>query len=189
MHFELILRGYKPFLGTLKSKFKNKDSNNGVRPKIVNYLQMHPGTSFNTIKSIFELNDSTLRYHLRYLEKRGKIKSDSDKRIYYPVGHGAKTTLTATQKQLLGTIKNHPGITQKELAARTKINRLTVRNNINSLTEKELLSVIKIGKEIHHFYIYPEELERMKMMRLITKFLLDTIDEETYWDLRREFMG
>ena len=167
---------------------RERSKNNGVRPKIVNYIQIHPGTSFNTIKTIFDLSDSTLRYHLRYLEKKGKIKSDDNKRIYYPTEHQVQTNLSKTQQQLIYTIKNHPGITQKVLATRTKINRLTIRNNINLLVEKEMLSVIKIGREIHHFYIYPEELERIKTMRLITKFLLDKIDEETYWDLRHEFI-
>ena len=65
------------------------------------------------------------------------------------------------------------------------MNRLTIRNNINFLEEKEIISQVKIGKEVHHFYVYPEELEEKKILRLITKFLLDKIDEETYWDLKR----
>jgi hypothetical protein len=69
------------------------------------------------------------------------------------------------------------------------MNRLTTRNNINSLVEKEMLSTVKIGKEIHHFYIYPDELKEKKILRLITKFLLDKIDEETYWDLKHEFVA
>jgi hypothetical protein len=58
-----------------------------------------------------------------------------------------------------------------------------------SLIEKEILSVVRAGREIHHFYIDPEDLERTKALRLITKFLLDVIDEETYWDLRRGLVG
>jgi predicted transcriptional regulator len=173
----------------MKSEASRKKPENGVRPKIASYIRIHPGTSFNTIKTIFDLSDSTLRYHLRFLEKKGKIKSDPNQRIYYPTGHGGENTLTKTQQLLLYTIKNHPGITQKELAAKTKINRLTIRNNIKFLVKGEMLSIVKIGKEIHHFYIQPEDLEKTKMMRLITKFLLDKVDEETYWDLRREYLG
>jgi predicted transcriptional regulator len=173
-------------MGSKESENKIK---NDIRPKIANYIKIHPGTSFKTIKTIFDLSDSTLRYHLRYLEKKGQIKSDDNKRIYYPIGHLCESNLNKTQQRLIYIVKKHPGISQKELSAKTKINRLTIRNNINTLVEKEILSKVKMGKEIHHYYIFPEELEKKKMLRLITKFLLDKIDEETYWDLRHELVG
>lgn len=173
----------------VNSKSGHKKSANGFRPKIVNYIQMHPGTSFKTIKTIFGLADGTLRYHLRYLEKKGRIRSDPDKRVYYPTRHGRERSLSRTQQRLIHIIRRHPGITQKELSARAKISRLAVRNNITPLVEKEMLSVVRVGRETHHFYIPPEELERTKALRLITKFLLDVIDEETYWDLRRGLVG
>ena len=103
---------------------------------------------------------------------------------YLGVGMG-----TRAFGEKLRELREQSGITQKELAARTKINRLTVRNNTKFLIDKELLSAVKIGKEIHHFFVSPEELERTKMMRLITKFLLDKIDEETYWDLRNALVA
>lgn len=176
-------------LPNMSSKFGQRSSKNDLRPKIANYIKVHPGSSFKTIKTIFDLPDSTLRYHLRYLEKTGQIKSDPNKRIYYPIESKGEKTLIETQQKLMYTVKKNPGITQKELSAKTKMNRLTIRNNINFLVEKEMLSIVKIGKEIHHFYIYPKELEKRKMLRLITKFLLDKIDEETYWDLRPELIG
>jgi predicted transcriptional regulator len=166
------------------SSRSDDDSKDDTRMKIVNYIRMHPGTSFKTIKTIFNLSDGSLRYHLRYLEKEESIRSDENKRVYFPRGFVEKGDLSRTQQLLLATVKNNPGITQKELAVRTRTNRLTVRNNTKYLIGKELLSVVRIGKEIHHFFVTPEELEKTKMMRLITKFLLDKIDEETYWDLR-----
>lgn len=170
----------------MDSKFRLRKSNNGFKPKIVNYLRIHPGASFKTIQTIFGLSDSTLRYYLRDLERNGLIKSDENKRVYYPLGPSKVRTLTKTQQQLLHFIRSYLGITQKELVVRTKINRLTIRHNINSLIEQDLVDVKKVGKEIHHYYITPEELERQKMMKLITKFLTDKIDEETYWQLRNE---
>ncbi|UCF07468.1 MAG: winged helix-turn-helix transcriptional regulator [Thermoplasmata archaeon] len=171
----------------MNPKSSENKSKNDLRPKIANYIRMHPGSSFSTIKTIFALSDGTLRYHLKHLEKEGQIKSDDKKRIYYPTGHPHESDLSKVQQKLIHAIKKHPGITQKELAAKTKINRLTVRNNINVLIESEMLSTIRMGKEIHHFYIYPEDLEKTKMLRLISRFLLDKIDEETYWELRQEY--
>lgn len=167
----------------LKSKSKSSDDN--LKPKIAKYIQMHPDSSFNEINAIFDLPESTLRYYLRDLEKKGQIFSDSRRRVYYPTEHQRETSISDTQRSLINTIKKYPGITQKELAAKTKLNRLTVKKNIRLLVEKEMLTITRIGNEIHHFYIYPEELEKIKTMRLITKLVLDKIDEETYWDLRR----
>lgn len=167
----------------------DKKSDNGLRPKIANYIKMHPGSSFSSIKTIFDVSDSTLRYHLRYLEKKGRIRTDENKRVYYPIDQLGESKLSKTQQCLVNTIKKNPGITQKELSSNTKMNRLTIRNNINALVEFEMVSLVKMGKEIHHFYIYPEELEKKKVLKLITKFLLDKIDEETYWDLRSELAG
>ena len=172
----------------MSPKSRDEKSKDDIRSKIANYIRIHPGTPFKTIKTVFNLSDGTLRYHLKYLEKKGHIKSDDDKRVYYPTGHLKESELTKVQLKLIQAIKKRPGITQKELAVRVKMNRLTIRNNINTLVEKEMISIIKMGKEIHHFYIFPEDLEQTKMLRLITKFLLDKIDEETYWELRREYV-
>ncbi len=170
-------------------KSKNEKLNNDLRPKIVNYIRLHPGSSFNDIQTIFDLPESTLRYYLRYLEKNGQIYSDSKKRIYYPTEHKGKKGVSNTQMLLINSIKKYPGIAQKELAAKTKINRLTVRKNIKLLIEKERVTITRIGNEVHHFYIYPEELEKIKTLRLITKLVQDKIDEDTYWDLRRNFIA
>lgn len=169
----------------MNSTSASKKSGSNSRQGIANYIQLHPGTSFKTIKTIFGLADSTIRYHLRYLEKKGMIRSDPDMRVYYPTRHEEEGALSKTQQRLIQIIRRHPGLTQKELSARTNISRLAVRNNIAKLVEKEILSTIRIGRETRHFYIHPDELERTKALRLITKFLLDVIDEETYWDLRR----
>ncbi len=172
----------------MNPKFESNQSNNGIKQKIVNYIKIHPGASFKTIQVIFDINDSTLRYYLRDLEKKEKIKSDPNKRIYYPIGRKKERNLTENQKKLIFNIMNHPGITQKELVNKTKINRITIRNNISELVEKQLLTLTKDGKETHHFYIYPDELEKQETLKVITKFLLDKIDEETYWELREKII-
>jgi len=172
----------------MSPKSESSQSNNGIKPKIVNYIRIHPGASFKTIQAIFDINDSTLRHYLRDLERKGKIKSDSNKRIYYPIGCKEERNLTEIQYKLIYNIKNHPGITQKELKIKTNLNRLTIRNNINLLVEKQLLFINKTGKEIHYHYLNPEEYKKQEMLRVITKFLLGQIDEETYWDLREKFL-
>ena len=57
-----------------------------VRRMVYNHIVAHPGVSFNILKKVFALNDSTLRYHLSYLKKADKIAFDDEKRMrkYYP---------------------------------------------------------------------------------------------------------
>jgi predicted transcriptional regulator len=172
---------------SLKSK-KGKSSND-LRPKIASYIQLHPGSSFGDIQEIFNLPESTLRYYIRYLEKKGQIFSDSKKRIYYPTEHKGDKGISNTQRILINIIKKNPGITQKELAVKTNKNRLTIRKHTNLLVKNELVTTTRIGNAIHHFYIYPEELDKIKALRLITKLVQGKIDEDTYWDLRREYFG
>lgn len=172
----------------MSPKFKSDQSNNGIKPKIANYIRLHPGTSFKSIQTIFDLSDSTLRYNLKYLERKGQIKSDIHRRIYYPIERERESNLSGTQQKLIYNIICYPGITQKDLAIKTKINRLTIRKNIKSLIEKQVIYINKIGKEIHHFYLNPEEFEKQEMLKVITKFLLRQIDEETYWDLREKYL-
>jgi len=164
-------------------------SSNDLRPKIASYILLHPGSSFGDIQEIFDLPESTLRYYIRYLEKGGQIYSDSKKRIYYPTEHKGDKDINNTQRVLIDIIKKNPGITQKELAAKTNKNRLTIRKHTNLLIEKELVTITRIGNTVHHFYIYPEDLIRIKALRLITRLVQGKIDEDTYWDLRKEYFN
>ena len=168
----------------MQSKNVSEKTGDELRSKVTNYIQAHPGSSFSSIRTIFEVPDSTLRYHLRYLEKEGKIKSDDKRRVYYPHGYLSNGGLTSNQLHLVDVIRKNYGISQKGISSKIRMNRMTIRSNIKYLVQKEIISVARIGKELHHFYIFPEELKRKKALRLVTKFLLEKIDEESYWDLR-----
>jgi predicted transcriptional regulator len=168
----------------MNAKSKHDRPDNDIRPKIARYILLHPGSSFNDIQTIFDVPESTLRYHLGYLEKKDQIHSDTKKRIYFPTENRGDKSVSKTQMTLINSIKRNPGITQKELVSKTKINRSTIRKNIRSLIEEEMVTTTRIGNEIHHFFIYPEDLERIKALRLITKLVQEKIDEDTYWELR-----
>ena len=45
-----------------------------LRKMIYNHIKEYPGVSFSTLKKVYDLNDSTLRYHLKYLERNEKIE-------------------------------------------------------------------------------------------------------------------
>ena len=58
------------------------------RRLLLNYIKSHPGVSFGEVRDVFEMNDSTLRYHLRYLERSRKVTSErvGRERHYYCEG-------------------------------------------------------------------------------------------------------
>jgi len=56
------------------------------RETIFRYIESQPGVSFATMKRVLGLNESTMRYHLEFLEKKKSIhvKIEKGNRCYYP---------------------------------------------------------------------------------------------------------
>jgi len=171
---------------------------NKIRRIIFNHILKYPGVSFNTLKDIYELNDSSLRYHLYYLEKNNKISSglESGNRCYYP--HPASITvppkskpslssheLSPPQERILDIIMHYPGINQKELANRTGMNRFKVNRNLQTLKSMNLIKNTRIHNNVCYEYIPDVELKYRMMKGLMVKFLKDEIDEQTFLKLKR----
>ncbi len=161
----------------------------------------HPGVSFTVLKSVLNLNDSTLRYHLNFLEKSKKISFGLEKgrRYYYPYSGGiyivrngensntfSAYDLTRVQESILTTIKRYPKINQKELVKRTGINRITVSNNLKKLMVLCLVRKIPNGNKIQYEYIENKQLRYEILKRLIMELLNNEIDEETFLEMKRE---
>jgi len=172
---------------------------NKTRRIIYNHIYAYPGVSFNTLKEIFELSPGALRYHLNYLEKYEKISCGLEKgnRCYYPFHNGFNISkisqdrsglhkLTPHQKRVLNTIKRYPGINQKELINRTKMNRSQISKNLQKLVNLNIVQRNKIGKQIYYEYVPDDELKFMILKRLVIKLLRDEIDEQTFLKLKRK---
>ncbi len=178
----------------------NGDSalDNKLRKMIYNQIVEYPGISFNKLKSIFEQNESSLRYHLYYLERNSKISSDLNKSVrrYYP--HPASVIipnkpqepleshkLSLHQEHILNLIIRYPGINQKEISKRTGMNRFKVRRNINTLKDMNLIRNNRYQNMVCYEYNPDVEMKYRIMKGLIVKLLKNEIDEQTFLRLKR----
>ena len=170
-----------------------------TRRMIFNHILAHPGVSFNILKTVYNLNESTLRYHLTYLEKNDQISPgvESGKRLYYPHqdkniviretdGNLEGYELNQKQKLILETLQRHPGISQNDLVQKTCLNRLTLTNNLNKLMDLCIIRKIPDGNYIRYEYIGNEQLRFEILKQLVIKLLKKEIDEQTFLQLKRK---
>ncbi len=129
---------------------RDDTSDHRTRRLIQNYITAHPGVSFSKIQQVFELPESTQRYHLTVLEKSDVIRSklNGNKRCYYPQGPRMATevfpnlepsTLTDLQGRILTIVKANNGITVGELAGKTSLERRVLQYNIKILRDRDWL--------------------------------------------------
>jgi len=126
---------------------------NKNRFMVYGYISANPGTHYNAIKKVLDLNTGTLLYHLKVLERERFIKSKNDrtKKRFHPIGR--KNT---TAQRLLDIITVRPGITQKELKVLTKLKQQTISYNLKFMVEDELLRAEKIQGKKHYYFVEPE---------------------------------
>jgi len=171
-----------------------------TRRMIFRHITHHPGVSFGVIRRVFGLAESTLRYHLNYLESHQEIKSfiDGRNKRYYPnreyifspraEPEQSAHQLSRTQERLIKNIQAAPGITQKELIQKTRLKRITIAYNIRKLLDFGVVRKEPNGRNVCYYYISDAELREKILKRLITKLLNDEIDEKTFLALKRKLM-
>jgi len=127
------------FILPLYTKIKRKDIlDHFVRGQIFGYLKVHPGDNYTTIKKNLELNNGTLTYHLKVLEREGLIKSWSDgsRKYFYPQGvkiPGDGVKNPSIYDTILKSIKDSPGISIRDIAAVLGISRQLANYHVRKL--------------------------------------------------------
>jgi len=173
--------------------FKHK-----TRRIIYNHIEAHPGVAYHTIKRVLELTDSTLRYHLRYLERESEIKCAlaGHKKCFYPnhniifnlqVRDKPEThKLNHYQERIIDTIKRNPGITQRELIFTTNLKRFNLTYNLKKLLDFGVVHRVTSGRNSCYYFISDIELRKNIIMQLILKLVNNEIDEETFLMLKKK---
>lgn len=171
------------------------------RKLIYNYISSHPGASFGTIRDFFDMNESTLKYHLIYLERTKRISSSRKgrRRCYFCNGgvhkfdqqsisfpRSVADPLTKNQQHILNVIQRNPGIQKKDLVRKTKLHRKTVSYNIERLIEHKLVWKVKTAGEVGYEHITKEKLRSEMYNKLLMKLLSDEIDEKTFKKIKEK---
>jgi len=126
-----------------------------VRGQIFGYIQANPGEHYNAIKDALGLTNGSLAHHLRTLEREQFIKSKryGPYRRFYPMNYRMPPEdvyqPNEIQQTILATIRDHPGITQKEIAGRLGLTPPTVNYHINVLDNRHLIRVERRGRSTH----------------------------------------
>lgn len=177
---------------------RNKDAlDHSTRKMIYSYILTHPGASFGHIKKFFGLNDSTLKYHLKFMERTKKVESrkEGKRRLYFCTGVEKPeriptpvmilNLLNETQKSVLEAIRQKPRITRQELNAYLNLKPKTMEYTLNKLMELKLIWKLQDKTGVRFEYITKERIKAEMLNRLAYRLISKQIDEETYHRTRR----
>ena len=170
-----------------------------TRRMIYDHILAYPGVSYKILKKVFGLTDGTLRYHLNFLERAEKIRFslEAGRRLFFPNYNEVPSSqlhpnsfkpynITPLQQRILTTIKQYPGISQKELIGKTGLKRYTIVNNLKKLLKLDIVRKTPNGRNVYYEYITNEQLRYEILRGLVIKLLKKEIDEETFLKLKRE---
>ena len=135
-----------------------------VRGQIYGFIKTNPGAHYNQILRKIGVKNGTLSYHLGILEKTELIQSRREGlkyRAFYPTGmnfpKAERFRLTDLQIQIIGSIRNQPGLTQLEIARSLNRKPQTINYNIKVLDQAGLISVMKTGRKTTCFPVSDEQ--------------------------------
>jgi len=164
---------------------------NETRRSIYKHIINYPGVPFTVLKEIFGIPEGTLRYHLRYLERKKQVSSriENGRRCYYSTVSGEetgvtkpseRTVLSPVQERVLSAVRKKDGLTQKELCSLTGLNRFTLMYNLKKLMSRGLVRQYANGREVHYEYISKARLDREILRRAAIDLLNGRIDEDVF---------
>jgi predicted transcriptional regulator len=139
-----------------------------ARKKIFDEIQNTPGIHFREIQRRTNLAVGTLQYHLNYLEKKRLVKTEKKGKFlrYYSIREKSddseRILLSFLRQQstrrILLFILTQGNATNLEISHELKLSPSTVSWHLNNLSENNIISKRKLGRESVYFVLEPEKL-------------------------------
>ena len=150
------------------------------RRLIYNFLHNNPGCHLRKISRALNINLSTLRHHLNYLENKELIVSKDDRnlKIYFIVGKlGPKDKNISPllrQKRfrdIILIIIINPGLSHSKISNKLSIKPSTLSKYINILETRKMIYHEKIGREKRYHII-----DEKRIIELLLTY------KKSFWD-------
>jgi len=145
--------------GKVKTILQNKN-----RTALLEYIGNNPGCTLADLVKNTEINRGTARYHLYLLLIEREVVRKKNGKLSYLFTNGGTHLerkqvygyiMNPAKREILDTILNTPGISNKEIAERLQINRSTVYWHLKPLLEEEMVVSRWDGRNMN-YVLLPE---------------------------------
>lgn len=129
-----------------------------TRGRIYEFISANPGEHYNSIKKALDLPNGSLTYHLQILEEEDHIKSQRDGiyKRFYPVDMRIPKQdkiLNNSQILILETIKETPGISQKDIASILGVSSSTINYHVEKLIDRGFILKVRNGMRLRYYIL------------------------------------
>jgi predicted transcriptional regulator len=128
-----------------------------TRGRIQGFITANPGAHYSNIKAMLGLQNGTLAYHLRRLEREGFVFSRRDGiyKRFFPAHYDPNgSTFSTLQEKILEKVIESPGITKKELSAILDKRPQVLDYHLRWMIRNDIMEMRKDGKRNRY---YPTE--------------------------------
>jgi predicted transcriptional regulator len=159
-----------------------------TRKRIYDHIVKNPGITFTMLRSVLDLNDGTLSYHLDYLRRTEMIdiRMRKNQRCYLPredVGH-KHGPLDRDQSRVLKMLSRTPRMTRDEIAETAGIKGEQLSRALSGLRRRKLVKAYREGRDVTYSPIDEDEIIDRMMMVLIERYVKGDITFERLMDLK-----
>ena len=167
-----------------------------LRTTLSEYIVDNPGVSFRTLLTAFDLNESTLRYHLDCLIRSGVVTSQrtGGSKLFFPsITHdrigkdtAEKNGSSRNVQRILNVIRDEPNIDRSRLKVMLHIPSRELTRIISELKDRNLIWEHRSDGVSRYEAVTREKVLRNALVILVTRLLDREIDEATFLRLKDE---
>jgi predicted transcriptional regulator len=162
-----------------------------TRSRLLDLIRREPGLSLMELVRSIGLAEGTLRYHLKYMERKDLIQSeriDGRKRYFSPeTKHlkkvrrkGLEIGLSGKQRRLMDLIGSNPGIDQKRLCRLSRFNRFVVSYHLDKFEKLGIVKKERSGRNVLYHKTDENELRRRIISAMVEDLSKGKMDEERF---------